>query len=100
MFKLTKLYFKVSTKELAVQLQPRMFKLTKLYFKVSTEELAVQPQPRMFSLTKLVEISYYNMGRIRLQWSRIWQVLGKYIIFISIYQFLPMYIYLSFYLYL
>ena len=44
---------------------------------VSTEELAVQPQPRMFSLTKLVEISYYNMGRIRLQWSRIWKVLGK-----------------------
>ena len=32
----------------------------------------------MFSLTKLVEISYYNMGRIRLQWSRIWQVLGKF----------------------
>jgi len=46
---------------------------------VSTEELAVQPQPRMFSLTKLVEISYYNMGRIRLQWSRIWKVLGDHI---------------------
>jgi len=25
-----------------------------------------------------VEISYYNMGRIRLQWSRIWQVLGEH----------------------
>lgn len=35
-------------------------------------------QPRMFSLQKIVEISYYNMGRIRLQWSRIWQVLGNY----------------------
>lgn len=35
-------------------------------------------QPRMFSLQKIVEISYYNMGRIRLQWSRIWQVLGDY----------------------
>ena len=46
---------------------------------VSTEELSTQPQPRMFSLTKLVEISYYNMGRIRLQWSRIWQVLGDHI---------------------
>ena len=33
---------------------------------------------RMFCLTKLVEISYYNMGRIRLQWSRIWQVLGEH----------------------
>ena len=40
---------------------------------VSIEELAVTPSPRMFCLTKLVEISYYNMGRIRLQWSRIWQ---------------------------
>ena len=32
----------------------------------------------MFSLQKIVEISYYNMGRIRLQWSRIWEVLGTY----------------------
>ncbi|XP_067620339.1 LOW QUALITY PROTEIN: brefeldin A-inhibited guanine nucleotide-exchange protein 1 [Eurosta solidaginis] len=35
-------------------------------------------QPRMFSLQKIVEISYYNMERIRLQWSRIWQVLGEH----------------------
>lgn len=45
---------------------------------VSLEELSAHPQPRMFSLQKIVEISYYNMGRIRLQWSRIWQVLGDY----------------------
>ncbi|KAJ8664573.1 hypothetical protein QAD02_006235 [Eretmocerus hayati] len=45
---------------------------------VSTEELAHPTQPRMFSLTKIVEISYYNMGRIRLQWSRIWQVIGEH----------------------
>lgn len=44
---------------------------------VSLDELA-GGQPRMFSLQKIVEISYYNMGRIRLQWSRIWQVLGNY----------------------
>lgn len=44
---------------------------------VSLEELKGQ-QPRMFSLRKIVEFSYYNMGRIRLQWSRIWQVLGDY----------------------
>jgi brefeldin A-inhibited guanine nucleotide-exchange protein len=30
----------------------------------------------MFSLQKLVEIAYYNMGRIRLVWSRLWEVLG------------------------
>ncbi|KAK8729377.1 hypothetical protein OTU49_008796 [Cherax quadricarinatus] len=44
---------------------------------VSLEELAA-PSPRMFSLQKIVEISYYNMGRIRLQWSRIWEVLGDH----------------------
>ena len=35
-------------------------------------------KPRMFCLNKLVEISYYNMERIRLEWSRIWQVLGNH----------------------
>ncbi|XP_021363171.1 brefeldin A-inhibited guanine nucleotide-exchange protein 1-like isoform X5 [Mizuhopecten yessoensis] len=45
---------------------------------VSLDELANVNHPRMFSLTKIVEISYYNMGRIRLQWSRIWQVLGDH----------------------
>ncbi|XP_055713597.1 brefeldin A-inhibited guanine nucleotide-exchange protein 1 [Phlebotomus papatasi] len=44
---------------------------------VSMDELHGH-QPRMFSLQKIVEISYYNMGRIRLQWSRIWQVLGDH----------------------
>ncbi|XP_047737905.1 brefeldin A-inhibited guanine nucleotide-exchange protein 1 isoform X3 [Hyalella azteca] len=42
---------------------------------VSLDELSAAT-PRMFSLQKIVEISYYNMGRIRLQWSRIWEVLG------------------------
>ncbi|KAI2649027.1 Brefeldin A-inhibited guanine nucleotide-exchange protein 1 [Labeo rohita] len=28
--------------------------------------------------SKIVEISYYNMGRIRLQWSRIWEVIGDH----------------------
>jgi brefeldin A-inhibited guanine nucleotide-exchange protein len=45
---------------------------------VSSEELANLSHPRMFSLQKIVEISYYNMGRIRLQWSRIWEVLGEH----------------------
>lgn len=42
------------------------------------DELANVNHPRMFSLQKIVEISYYNMGRIRLQWSRIWQVIGDH----------------------
>ena len=45
---------------------------------VSQEELVTPSQPRMYSLQKIVEIAYYNMGRIRLQWSRIWSVLGDY----------------------
>ncbi|KAI8082976.1 uncharacterized protein BX664DRAFT_284806 [Halteromyces radiatus] len=34
--------------------------------------------PRMYSLQKLVEISYYNMNRIRMEWSNIWLILGDY----------------------
>uniref|UniRef100_A0A6I8RJ48 ADP ribosylation factor guanine nucleotide exchange factor 2 n=1 Tax=Xenopus tropicalis TaxID=8364 RepID=A0A6I8RJ48_XENTR len=45
---------------------------------VSMDELASVHHPRMFSLQKIVEISYYNMNRIRLQWSRIWQVIGDH----------------------
>ncbi|KAK9515738.1 hypothetical protein VZT92_026363 [Zoarces viviparus] len=45
---------------------------------VSMDELASAHQARMFSLQKIVEISYYNMNRIRLQWSRIWQVIGDH----------------------
>ncbi|XP_018409728.1 PREDICTED: brefeldin A-inhibited guanine nucleotide-exchange protein 1 isoform X1 [Nanorana parkeri] len=45
---------------------------------VSMDELVSTTHPRMFSLQKIVEISYYNMGRIRLQWSRIWEVIGDH----------------------
>ena len=34
--------------------------------------------PRMYSLQKLVEISYYNMTRVRFEWTHIWQVLGEH----------------------
>lgn len=46
---------------------------------VSAEELKQSP-PRVFSLQKLVEISYYNMARIRLVWARIWSVLSNHFI--------------------
>ncbi|KAL4180654.1 hypothetical protein AMTRI_Chr12g233700 [Amborella trichopoda] len=42
---------------------------------VSAEELKQTPA-RVFSLQKLVEISYYNMARIRMVWARIWSVLS------------------------
>ncbi|KAF7836855.1 brefeldin A-inhibited guanine nucleotide-exchange protein 5 [Senna tora] len=46
---------------------------------VSAEELKQTPT-RVFSLHKLVEISYYNMPRIRLVWARIWSVLAAHFI--------------------
>ncbi|GBG70987.1 hypothetical protein CBR_g8287 [Chara braunii] len=48
--------------------------------KVSLEELKSQTEPRVFSLTKIVEISHFNMKRIRLVWSRIWSVLSDYFV--------------------
>ncbi|XP_022089529.1 brefeldin A-inhibited guanine nucleotide-exchange protein 1-like isoform X3 [Acanthaster planci] len=45
---------------------------------VSVDELQATNTCRMFSLTKIVEISYYNMGRVRVQWSRIWSILGDH----------------------
>lgn len=33
--------------------------------------------PRMFSLQKVVDICYYNMSRIRLEWSQLWAVMGE-----------------------
>jgi brefeldin A-inhibited guanine nucleotide-exchange protein len=35
-------------------------------------------QPRMYCLQRLVEISYYNMKRIRVEWSNIWSILGEH----------------------
>ncbi|KAF8494160.1 Sec7-domain-containing protein [Russula emetica] len=48
---------------------------------VSWEEIqssGLSQHPRLFSLQKLVEISYYNMGRIRLEWSNLWDILGEH----------------------
>jgi brefeldin A-inhibited guanine nucleotide-exchange protein len=55
---------------------------------VSLEELSNVAHPRMFSLQKIVEISYYNMGRIRLQWSRIWEVIGDHFNKVFIFNYL------------
>ncbi|KAL6732792.1 hypothetical protein Aduo_003513 [Ancylostoma duodenale] len=45
---------------------------------VSKEELNQPAAPRMFLLGKLVEVAFYNMGRIRLEWRRIWEVVGEH----------------------
>lgn len=35
-------------------------------------------EPRTYSLQKLVEVSEYNMGRVRFEWTNIWNVLGDH----------------------
>jgi brefeldin A-inhibited guanine nucleotide-exchange protein len=50
---------------------------------VSWEEIQAslnRDHPRIFSLQKLVEISYYNMDRIRLEWSNTWPIIGEHFI--------------------
>jgi brefeldin A-inhibited guanine nucleotide-exchange protein len=41
---------------------------------VSEMEMSHATEPRVFSLQKIVEITYYNMGRVRYVWSRMWKV--------------------------
>lgn len=48
---------------------------------VSWDEIKVSGSndyPRTYSLQKIVEISYYNMNRVRFEWSNIWTVLGEH----------------------
>ncbi|KAK3943212.1 hypothetical protein QBC46DRAFT_351594 [Diplogelasinospora grovesii] len=48
---------------------------------VSWDEIRVSgsnDSPRTYSLQKIVEISYYNMTRVRFEWTSIWDVLGEH----------------------
>ncbi|KAI9362470.1 hypothetical protein DFJ73DRAFT_620704 [Zopfochytrium polystomum] len=48
---------------------------------VSWDEIcasATSEHPRMYCLQRLVEISYYNMRRIRFEWVNIWAILGPH----------------------
>lgn len=54
---------------------------------VSWEEIqssGLSQHPRLFSLQKLVDISYYNMTRIRLEWSNLWDILGEHFNLVSL----------------
>lgn len=52
--------------------------------KVSMSELQSPTDPRVFSLTKIVEVAHYNMSRIRLVWSRIWNVLSDFFVSVGL----------------
>ncbi|WYZ44904.1 hypothetical protein EsH8_VIII_000220 [Colletotrichum jinshuiense] len=48
---------------------------------VSWDEIKVSgsnDSPRTYSLQKIVEIAYYNMTRVRFEWSNIWEVFGDH----------------------
>ncbi|KAF2723387.1 hypothetical protein K431DRAFT_283187 [Polychaeton citri CBS 116435] len=50
---------------------------------VSWQEIqssGLSESPRTYSLQKLVEISGYNMNRVRWEWTKIWQILGQHFI--------------------
>ncbi|KAF4125399.1 brefeldin A-inhibited guanine nucleotide-exchange protein, partial [Geosmithia morbida] len=58
-----------------------MVYFAKALVEVSWDEIKVSgsnESPRTYSLQKIVEISYYNMDRVRFEWSRIWEVLGEH----------------------
>ncbi len=42
------------------------------------QSLRIERLPRTYSLQKIVEISYYNMTRVRFEWTNIWDVLGEH----------------------
>eukprot|EP01025_Chloroclados_australasicus_P067500 TRINITY_DN933_c0_g1_i4.p1 TRINITY_DN933_c0_g1~~TRINITY_DN933_c0_g1_i4.p1 ORF type:complete len:1131 (-),score=129.64 TRINITY_DN933_c0_g1_i4:406-3798(-) len=46
---------------------------------ISATELKFE-KPQVFSLQKLVECVYHNLGRIRLVWSRIWQLVCPHLV--------------------
>ncbi|GMH20769.1 hypothetical protein Nepgr_022611 [Nepenthes gracilis] len=52
--------------------------------KVAMSELQSPTDPHVFSLTKIVEVAHYNMNRIRLVWSRIWNVLSDFFVSIGL----------------
>ncbi|KAG9144559.1 hypothetical protein Leryth_010773 [Lithospermum erythrorhizon] len=54
--------------------------------KVSMSELQSPTDPRVFSLTKIVEVAHYNMNRIRLVWSRIWNVLSDFFVTVGLFE--------------
>lgn len=47
---------------------------------VAQEEInssAGSKEPRLFSLQKLVDVCYYNMNRIKVEWTKLWAILNE-----------------------
>ncbi|KAI8852805.1 hypothetical protein BC829DRAFT_440418 [Chytridium lagenaria] len=52
--------------------------MTLIVDRLFTSSVPSSETPRMYCLQRLVEISYYNMKRIRVEWSNIWAILGEH----------------------
>ncbi|GMH28856.1 hypothetical protein Nepgr_030699 [Nepenthes gracilis] len=52
--------------------------------KVAMSELQSPTDPRVFSLTNIVEVVHYNMNRIRLVWSCLWNVLLDFFVSVGL----------------
>eukprot|EP00727_Mastigamoeba_balamuthi_P014858 m51a1_g9999 putative brefeldin a-inhibited guanine nucleotide-exchange protein 2 (2110) ;mRNA; r:66982-74852 len=61
---------------------PAIIDFVKALCKVSLSEIS-SATPRIFSLQKLVEVATYNMNRMRLVWSEIWENIKKHFILIG-----------------
>ncbi|KAJ3239358.1 guanine nucleotide exchange protein for ADP-robosylation factor [Chytriomyces hyalinus] len=60
---------------------PAIVGFVKALCAVSWDEITsseTSTHPRMYCLQRLVEISYYNMNRIRVEWSQLWSILGPH----------------------
>ncbi|KAI3405059.2 SEC7 [Candida oxycetoniae] len=59
---------------------PSIVEFVKALSEVAKEEIdssGKSSNPRTFSLQKFVDICYYNMDRIRLEWSQLWAIMGE-----------------------
>lgn len=57
-----------------------ILEFVKALSQVSSEEIessGSSANPRMFSLQKFVDVCYYNMSRIRVEWSQLWSIMGE-----------------------
>ena len=60
---------------------PSIVEFVKALCEISWEEImssSDRDEPRMYCLQRVVEVSHYNMNRIRVEWANMWTVLGEH----------------------
>lgn len=57
-----------------------IYEFVKCLVELTHDEIAASigmDEPRFFALQKLVDVCYYNMSRIRVEWSKLWVILNE-----------------------